>query len=154
MISVVNTSIVDVRTGTVVVAFVLIRCLLVMVDETAELEGTVDAEEDVTEVCIEVEAEDSLELDSALEVEDTAELWGVLDIEGTSELDVTLEMEGTAEVVSELDIEGVLELADELVVGEVDETTAAELELEIKLDCWLVVELDTDVIIVEYELED
>ena len=153
MTSVVMTSMVDVRTGTVVVGFVLIRCLLVTVDETSELEGTVEAEEDVTEVCTELEAEGFMEFDSALDVEDRAELWVVLDIESTLELDVTLEMEGTAEVVSELDIEEVPELAAELMVEEV-ETTAEGLELEIKLDVLLVVKLDTDVIIVECELED
>ena len=36
---------VEVLTGTAVVWAVLIRCLLVMVEETSELEGTLDTED-------------------------------------------------------------------------------------------------------------
>ena len=64
---------VEVLTGTAVVGAVLIRCLLVMVDETSELEGTLNIE-DTAEVCTEVEAEGFVELAGALEVSDTAEL--------------------------------------------------------------------------------
>ena len=55
------TSLVEVRTGIVVVGAVLIRYLLVIMDETLEVGDTLDTE-DTAEVWTKLEAEDFVEL--------------------------------------------------------------------------------------------
>ena len=140
------------------------RRLLVMVDEAAELEPALDVE-GTAEVWTELETEDALEVDVTLELEGTAEVWIELETEDVLELGVTLELEGTTEVMCELEdevweldetvdftlvTEDVLELTDELGIDDVEETTDEELELGFVL----VAKLETDVILLESELDD
>lgn len=163
------TSIVDVRTGTGGLLAVLIRCLLVAVDETSELAGTLDVE-DTSELWEELGGEDVWELGSALEVDDTVEIGVVLETEEVLELGVTEKVEPTeleAEEVWMLDdtvdfvLESALEVDDRAEVGveleteEVLELGVTEEEEEVwKLDDAVDFVLETDVIVVECELED
>ena len=95
-----------------------------------------------------MELEGTAELDCELDTEE------VLEVEGTAELDLELEAEEVAEIVDTvgvvLEAEDVLELLDELSVEDFDETTGEDIEL----DFVLTTELDTEVTVVECELDD
>ena len=85
-----------------------------------------------------------------LEVEGTTEVLCELETETVWEPDVTLEVDSTVEAVGELEPEEIMEVADESMVDEVEESKDEELEL----DAALVVGLETDVMMVDCELED
>lgn len=153
--SVVMTSMVDVCTGTGLLWCVLIRCLLVAVDETSELAGV----DDRAVVWAELGAEDVLELESALEVDETAEVWVVLETGEVLGLGVTLEVEGTADVTGELVAEEVWKFDDTLDFVLDTDVTMVECELqdwvlEAALEAMLECELETEELPVECALDD